>query len=69
MLLEALVACAGVTLKAVATALDIPVRSGTVSVEGDLDFRGIPPFSRCRRVIMSLIAKLREFSTCFRCVP
>jgi len=40
MLLEALVACAGVTLKAVATALDIPLRSGTVAVEGDLDFRG-----------------------------
>ena len=40
MLLEALVACAGVTLKAVAIALDIPLRSGTVSAEGDLDFRG-----------------------------
>jgi uncharacterized OsmC-like protein len=40
MLLEALVACAGVTLHAVATALDIPVRGGTVSAEGDLDFRG-----------------------------
>ena len=40
MLLEALVACAGVTLKAVATALDIELRSGTVSAEGDLDFRG-----------------------------
>jgi uncharacterized OsmC-like protein len=40
MLLEALVACAGVTLRAVATALDIPVRGGTVSAEGDLDFRG-----------------------------
>jgi len=40
MLLEALVACAGVTLKAVATALDIPLKSGTVSAEGDLDFRG-----------------------------
>jgi uncharacterized OsmC-like protein len=40
MLLEALVACAGVTLKAVATALSIPLRSGTVSAEGDLDFRG-----------------------------
>ena len=39
MLLEALVACAGVTLKAVATALDIPLRAGTVSAEGDLDFR------------------------------
>ena len=40
MLLEALVACAGVTIKAVATALDIPLRSGKVSAEGDLDFRG-----------------------------
>ena len=40
MLLEALVACAGVTLKAVATALAIPLRSGTVSAEGELDFRG-----------------------------
>ena len=40
MLLEALVACAGVTLRAVATALGINVRSGTVSAEGDLDFRG-----------------------------
>jgi len=40
MLLEALVACAGVTVKAVATALDIPLKSGTVSAEGELDFRG-----------------------------
>jgi uncharacterized OsmC-like protein len=40
MLLEALVACAGVTLQAVATALGIPVRGGTVRAEGDLDFRG-----------------------------
>jgi uncharacterized OsmC-like protein len=40
MLLEALVACAGVTLRAVATALNIPVRGGTVRAEGDLDFRG-----------------------------
>ena len=40
MLLEALVACAGVTLKAVATALEVPLRSGTVSAEGDLDVRG-----------------------------
>jgi uncharacterized OsmC-like protein len=40
MLLEALVACAGVTLKAVATALDIQLKSGKVSAEGDLDFRG-----------------------------
>jgi uncharacterized OsmC-like protein len=40
MLLEALVACAGVTVKAVATALQIPIREGRVSAEGDLDFRG-----------------------------
>ena len=40
MLLEALAACAGVTLKAVATALDIRLKSGTVRAEGDLDFRG-----------------------------
>ena len=40
MLLEALVACAGVTLKAVATALGVTLRSGRVTAEGDLDFRG-----------------------------
>jgi uncharacterized OsmC-like protein len=40
MLLEALVACAGVTLKAVATALEIPLTKGIVRAEGDLDFRG-----------------------------
>jgi uncharacterized OsmC-like protein len=40
MLLEALAACAGVTLRAVATSLDIPIRTGRVLVEGDLDFRG-----------------------------
>ena len=40
MLLEALVACAGVTLRAVATSLGISVRSGEVRAEGDLDFRG-----------------------------
>ena len=40
MLLEALVACAGVTLKAVATAIDVPLRNGAVFAEGDLDFRG-----------------------------
>jgi uncharacterized OsmC-like protein len=40
MLLEALVACAGVTLKAVATALDFRLRGGWVTAEGDLDFRG-----------------------------
>jgi uncharacterized OsmC-like protein len=40
MLLQALAACAGVTLRAVATSLDVPVRGGQVRVEGDLDFRG-----------------------------
>jgi uncharacterized OsmC-like protein len=40
MLLEALAACAGVTLRAVATSLGIEVRSGTVRADGDLDFRG-----------------------------
>jgi uncharacterized OsmC-like protein len=40
MLLEALVACAGVTLRAVSTSLDLPVRGGTVTADGDLDFRG-----------------------------
>jgi uncharacterized OsmC-like protein len=40
MLLEALVACAGVTLKAVATALGIDLRDATITAEGDLDFRG-----------------------------
>ena len=40
MLLEALVACAGVTLRAVSTSLGIPVAGGTIRAEGDLDFRG-----------------------------
>ena len=40
MLLEALVACAGVTLKSVATAIEVPLKSGHVGAEGDLDFRG-----------------------------
>ena len=46
MLLEALVGCAGVTLSAVATALNIPLRSGTITAEGDLDFRGTLGVSR-----------------------
>ena len=40
MLLESLAACSGVTLKAVATALGIDIRSGSITAEGDLDFRG-----------------------------
>lgn len=46
MLLEALVACAGVTLRAVATAIGIDVRDGNVKAEGDLDFRGTLGVSR-----------------------
>ena len=46
LLLQALVACAGVTLRAVATALDIPVRGGRIRAEGDLDFRGTLAVSR-----------------------
>lgn len=40
MLLEALVGCTGVTLRAVATAMDIPIRGGRIIAEGDMDFRG-----------------------------
>lgn len=40
LLLEALAACAGVTARAVATSIGVPIRSGRVLVEGDLDFRG-----------------------------
>lgn len=40
MLLEALVACAGVTLRAVATALELPLKDASIIAEGDLDFRG-----------------------------
>jgi uncharacterized OsmC-like protein len=40
LLLQALVACAGVTLRAVATSLDVPVRGGRVVAEGEIDFRG-----------------------------
>ena len=40
MLLEALAACAGVTLRAVATAINIPLRDATITAEGDIDFRG-----------------------------
>ena len=46
MLLQALVACAGVTLNSVATALDIRIESGGVHAEGDLDFRGTLGVSR-----------------------
>jgi uncharacterized OsmC-like protein len=46
MLLQALVACAGVTLNSVATSMEIPIERGTVHAEGDLDFRGTLGVSR-----------------------
>ena len=46
MLLEALVACAGVTMNAVATSLEIPLTQATLAAEGDLDFRGTLGISR-----------------------
>jgi len=46
MLLQALVACAGVTLTSVATSMEIPIERGTVHVEGDLDFRGTMAVSK-----------------------
>jgi uncharacterized OsmC-like protein len=46
MLLQALVACAGVTLNSVATSMEIPIERGTVHAEGDLDFRGTMGVSR-----------------------
>ncbi|KAI8937881.1 hypothetical protein NX059_005568 [Plenodomus lindquistii] len=53
MLLDALVACSGVTLKAVATALGIPIASGTVTAEGDLDFKGTMGVDRTAPVGMT----------------
>jgi uncharacterized OsmC-like protein len=55
MLLQALVACAGVTLGVVATAMDVQVRGGRVSAEGDLDFRGTLGVSRDAAVGFSRI--------------
>ena len=63
MLLEALVACAGVTVKAVATALDIPLRSGTVRAEGTLDFRGTLGVSKEARVGFEDIRLVFELDT------
>ena len=50
MLLEALVACAGVTLNAVATAIGVELRDATITAEGDLDFRGTLGVARDARV-------------------
>src|SRR5437016_8363091 len=55
MLLEALVACAGVTLRAVATALEFGLRGGSVTAEGDLDFRGTLGVDRAAPVGFSAI--------------
>ena len=63
MLLEALVACAGVTVKAVATALEIPLKAGTVSAEGDLDFRGTLAVSKEAPVGFSAIRLRFELDT------
>ena len=63
MLLEALVACAGVTLKAVATSLEIPVESGRVSAEGDMDFRGTLGVDRDAPVGFSSIRLSFELDT------
>jgi uncharacterized OsmC-like protein len=63
MLLEALVACAGVTLKSVATAIDVPIRSGVVTAEGDLDFRGTLAVSRDAPVGFTAIRLSFELDT------
>ena len=63
MLLEALVACAGVTLRAVATSLGIPVESGRVRAEGDLDFRGTLGVDREAPVGFSSIRLAFEIDT------
>ena len=63
MLLEALVACAGVTLKAVATALEFKLDGATVSAEGDLDFRGTLGVSREAPVGFKSIALVFDLDT------
>jgi uncharacterized OsmC-like protein len=63
MLLQALVACAGVTLQAVATSLDISVTSGQVRAEGDLDFRGTLGVEREAAVGFSAIRLAFELET------
>jgi uncharacterized OsmC-like protein len=63
MLLQALVACAGVTLRAVATSLDIQITGGTVHAEGDLDFRGTLAVARDAPVGFSDIRLSFELDT------
>ncbi len=63
MLLEALVACAGVTLKAVSTALAVPLRGARVKAEGDLDFRGTLGVDKEARVGFEQIRLIFELDT------
>jgi len=63
MLLEALVACAGVTLRAVATSLGIEIRRGRVQAEGDLDFRGTLGVDRDARVGFTAIRLAFDLDT------
>jgi uncharacterized OsmC-like protein len=63
MLLEALVACAGVTLKAVSTALGITLRSARVKAEGDLDFRGTLGVDKEARVGFEAIRLVFDLDT------
>ena len=63
MLLEALVACAGVTLRAVSTSLGISVTSGRVRAEGDLDFRGTLGVDRAAPVGFSAVRLSFELET------
>jgi uncharacterized OsmC-like protein len=63
MLLEALVACAGVTLRAVSTSLGLDIRSGRVIAEGDLDFRGTLAVDRDARVGFRAIRLSFELDT------
>ena len=63
MLLQALVACAGVTLRAVATSLEIPLAGGTVTAEGDLDFRGTLAVSKEAPVGFSAIRLAFDLDT------
>jgi len=69
MLLDALVACAGVTLKAVATALEIDVQDGKITAEGDLDFRGtffsFLTYVFCCSLARSTQQWLHSFLVCF----
>lgn len=63
MLLEALVACAGVSLKAVATAIDVPLKSANVFAEGDLDFRGTLGVDKTAKVGFQAIRLRFEIET------